>query len=555
MRAALAWLRNHSIPAAQICLFWLTFSATIATAGTLHIMSYHDVRIKQTDLTDDLGVTVAQLASHFAWFKHEGYKVVSVDDVLAAQRDERALPEKAVLLTFDDGLASVYDSVLPLLQVFNYPAVVAVVGSWLTDDAKFPLRYGRADVRRNFFLTPEQLRALAKSPLIEFASHSYDLHRGIIANEAGQTQPAAVVRVWDSRLKLRESTPEYTRRIRDDVERNVSVIEQLTGKKPRVMVWPFGEYTGAGAGIAREFGMPIGMTLTEGRNAIPGPLSSLKRNLVSARTDLNRLAVMLGERDHVPVRFVEASLTDMATLPAAQKEVFLDKLLDRVAALGATHVIIPAYADVLALFESGFEPSADVMNRIAWQFRTRLGVRVFARWPAARSDANTPAGLQHVAAFSALQETVALTGVVLDFGDMAITPARYSSLAKIVRDAHPDDELIVTGEGADLRTLAELNRAVAPELWANATLIHAKNAKTAPQVLSAHADATLSPKTKNAVWIEFDGGTDAPQLAQSMRGLQKNGWLNFGWANDSFRRDIPAAQIVVPAFSQRAELR
>jgi peptidoglycan/xylan/chitin deacetylase (PgdA/CDA1 family) len=555
MHTALAWLRNYFLPAAQIGLFWLTFSISISTAGTLHIMSYHDVRIKQSELSDDLGVTVAQLASHFAWFKHEGYKVVSVDDVLAAQRAERALPEKAVLLTFDDGLASVYDSVLPLLQVFNYPAVVAVVGSWLTDESKFPLRYGRVDVRRNFFLTPEQLRALATSPLIEFASHSYDLHRGIIANEAGQTQPAAVVRVWDSRLKLRENSSEYARRIRDDVARNVSVIEQLTGKKPRVMVWPFGEYTGAGAAIAREIGMPIGMTLTEGRNAIPGPLTSLKRNLVSARTDLNRLAVMLGERDHVPVRFVEASLAEIAPLPAAQKEVFLDKLLDRVVVLGATHVIIPAYADALALFESGYEPSADVMNRIAWQFRTRLGVRVFARWPAARSDATSALGLQHLAAFSALQETVALAGVVLDFGAAPITPARYSALAKIVRDAHPDDELMVAGDSAHLRTLAELNLGLAPELWANGILIHAKNANTAPQVFTAQTDAALSPKAKNTVWIEFDGATDATQLAQSMRGLQKNGWLNFGWANDSFERDAPAAQIVVPAFSRRAELR
>jgi poly-beta-1,6-N-acetyl-D-glucosamine N-deacetylase len=555
MRAALAWMRRRLIPAAQFGLLWLTSSASFSMAGTLHIMSYHDVQIKQAELSDDLGVTVAQLASHFAWFKHEGFKVVSLADVLAAQRDERALPEKAVLLTFDDGLASVFDSVLPLLQVFNYPAVVAVVGSWLTDESKFPLRYGRAEVRRNFFLTPEQIRALSKSPLIEFASHSYDLHRGIIANEAGQTQPAAVVRMWDSRLKLRENTPEYTRRIREDTERNVNVIEQLTGKKPRAMVWPFGEYTGAGAAIAREFGMPIGMTLTEGRNVIPGPLTSLKRNLVSARTDLNRLAVMLGEREHVPVRFVEVSLAEMASLPAAQKDADLDKLLDRIVALGATHVIFPAYAGGLALFESGYPPSADVMNRIAWQFRTRLGVRVFARWPAARSDPSTAAGLQHLAAFSALQETVALTGVMLDFGDTPITAARFEPLAKIVRDAHPDDELMVTGVGADLRTLAALNRSVAPGLWANGTLIPIKNSNTAPQVFSSLIDAAVAPKAKNAVWVEFDGAMPATQLAQAMRELKKNGWLNFGWANDSFQRDIPAAQLIVPAFSQRAELR
>jgi peptidoglycan/xylan/chitin deacetylase (PgdA/CDA1 family) len=527
--------------------------AAAAQANTLHIMSYHDVQIKQSDLADDLGVSVSQLAGHFAWYKHQGFKVVSLDEVLAAQRGERALPPKAILLTFDDGLASVYDSVLPLLQVFNYPAVIALVGSWLEESAKFPMRYGRAEVGRGAFLSKDQLQALAKSPLIEFASHSYDLHRGLLANENQQTQPAAVVRVWDSRLRSRENGPEYERRIRGDLRASVESIARLTGKKPRAMVWPFGEFTGPGARIASELGMNVGMTLTEGRNTIPGALTSLKRNLVSTRTDLNRLAVMLSEREHSPIRFVDVSLSPLADLTPAQREPLLDRLLERVLALGATHVIIPAWTREpipRALFETAHAPAIDLMNRIAWQFRTRLGIKVFVRWPAAASDANTAEGLQHIAAFAELIDTVSITGVVLDFEEAEITPIRVSPLAKVIRSAHPDDEIVLTGRNVNPRTHREINRVLAPELSANFSLFSLKNGQFAPQVLGESLQ-----KEKNEIWVEFNAADAPAGLPQSMRALQREGWLNFGWVNDKPEANEPSAALLANAFSRRAELR
>jgi peptidoglycan/xylan/chitin deacetylase (PgdA/CDA1 family) len=540
---------------AAILFAWLLPTAhfSAARASTLHILSYHDVQIKQSDLTDDLGVTVSQLAGHFAWMKAQGFKVVSLDDVLAAQRKERALPEKAVLLTFDDGLASAYDSVLPLLQVFNYPAVVAVVGSWLTDPGKFPLRYGRVDVGRRFFLSADQMQALAKSPLIEFASHSYDLHRGIAANEVGQTKPAAVVRVWDSRLRTRESGPEYERRIREDLQKSLDSISQITGKKPRAMVWPFGEFTGTSAAIARELGMPIGMTLTVGRNTIPGGLTSLKRYLVSGRTDLTGLAVMLSEPEYAPVRFIEIALDPLAKLPAAEREPLLDLLLERVLALGATHVVIPAWtreSTPRALFENKSYAYVDLMNRIAWQFRVRLGVKVFARWFAGQSDPNTAAGLQHIAAFAELVDTVSLTGVILDFETTEISAAQVSSLAKVVRNSHPDDEIVIAGQSVHARTHDDLNLTLAPDFYANSSLITLKNGQIAPQVLRE-----IAVKSKNSVWFEFNAARDFEALPQSMRALQREGWLNFGWANDDAKNNVPAVQVVAAAFSRRAELR
>jgi peptidoglycan/xylan/chitin deacetylase (PgdA/CDA1 family) len=41
------------------------------------------------------------------------------------------LPDKAILITFDDGYKSLYTRVFPLLKVYRSPIVSALVGIWM----------------------------------------------------------------------------------------------------------------------------------------------------------------------------------------------------------------------------------------------------------------------------------------------------------------------------------------------------------------------------------------------------------------------------------------
>jgi biofilm PGA synthesis lipoprotein PgaB len=54
-----------------------------------------------------------------------------MDQILAARAGKLPLPEKAVLITFDDGYHSVYANAFPILKLFNAPAVIAVVGDFV----------------------------------------------------------------------------------------------------------------------------------------------------------------------------------------------------------------------------------------------------------------------------------------------------------------------------------------------------------------------------------------------------------------------------------------
>ena len=98
----------------------------------------------------------------------------------------RRLPDKAILLTFDDGYESLYTRVFPLLKAYHYPAVAALVGSWMEDEPDGTVLYGDRKVPRSNFVSWDEAREMQASGLVEFASHGYDLHRGVQGQSARQ---------------------------------------------------------------------------------------------------------------------------------------------------------------------------------------------------------------------------------------------------------------------------------------------------------------------------------------------------------------------------------
>ena len=73
------------------------------------------------------------------------------------------LPEKPILITFDDGYRSNYDLVYPILREYGVKACISII-------VLMP------DLPTDNFCTWEQLREMTDSGLVEVGSHSYRLH-------------------------------------------------------------------------------------------------------------------------------------------------------------------------------------------------------------------------------------------------------------------------------------------------------------------------------------------------------------------------------------------
>jgi peptidoglycan/xylan/chitin deacetylase (PgdA/CDA1 family) len=405
-------------------------------ASEFHALSYHDVVASTENLVsaDSLSISVDDLVRHFSWLRDNGYSVVSISDVIAARSGGAALPPRAVLLTFDDGYASFHTHVLPLLKLFKYPATLAVVAGWIEAPISSTIEYESDRIDPAKFMTWAQVRECVDSGLVEIASHTFNLHHGEIGNPQGNKQPAVSTPIFDTKKQQYESSVEHQRRIHTDLARGSAIIEARTGKRPRVVVWPYGAYTPSTSEIASELGMYVGLTLDVGVNNNATPLTRLNRALIAKRDTLIDLAMGL----QPPQRRAERVLTiNSQTLFNADTKIFetnLSKLIDRIVAIKPRSVIFSAYDTSHATttrndapkmwFANKVSPvSADVLNRAAWQIRTRAGVRVFADLPDIH-DASISTPIMQT-----LGQRVPLTGIVFPASLLPSHPTTSPSLA------------------------------------------------------------------------------------------------------------------------------
>jgi biofilm PGA synthesis lipoprotein PgaB len=379
---------------------------------SFRVLAYHDVRDNLSESLqawpDATAVDTSQLIRHFSWLLANDYHPVSLQQIIDAREGRGRLPANAVLLTFDDGYKSVYTKVFPLLKQFGFPAMVAVVGEWLETPAGSPVRYGDGERARSDFVNWTALREMVASGLVEVASHSYAMHRGMLANPQGNSIPAAIARQYRPEASAYEKDAEYAGRIKADLKRNADLIQRELGIRPRAMVWPYGAYNLIATRLASETGMAVTMNLEPGPNAPDHSLGQVRRALVMGDHGLADLITLLKMPARAvgtrwPERVIHVDLDYVFDPDPAQQESNLSALLDRIARLRPTTVFLQAYADPdgdgvadALYFPNRHMPvRSDLFSRVAWQLRTRADVRVYAwmpvmafRLPAGHPDAN-----------------------------------------------------------------------------------------------------------------------------------------------------------------------
>ena len=121
------------------------------------ILEYHMVR---DDLPDkeayDYAVPLEDFRQQLDYLREQGYETITLLEYMKAKKGKFTLPEKPIVLTFDDGYDDNYTNLLPLLEERGMKAVVFMVTN---------------DIGRPGYLTWEQLRDMEKRG-IELGSHT-----------------------------------------------------------------------------------------------------------------------------------------------------------------------------------------------------------------------------------------------------------------------------------------------------------------------------------------------------------------------------------------------
>ena len=187
------------------------------------ILMYHGIT-ESSAKENDYFILVDRLESDLKWLRSNGYTSILPSQLIAYAVNGAKLPAKPVILSFDDGYCNNYTYAFPLLQKYQAKAVIALIGAdseRSSDDiyrvpAACTLSWGEAAL-------------MSKSGLVEFASHTYDLHH-IENGRKGADR------------KKGESLEDYTRVLTEDLQKNQAAIEAAIGKAPQVFAWPYGAY-------------------------------------------------------------------------------------------------------------------------------------------------------------------------------------------------------------------------------------------------------------------------------------------------------------------------
>ena len=256
------------LSAITIFLFPLVTPA-FANEGTI-ILCYHDV--PETVYLDDFGVDQRSFINTIEYLKFHDYTFISLDDLVQSRKGNKDLPEKSILLTFDDAYVSFYEFVYPMLKEYKIHSTLAVVTNWIGKE--------KPDYVKHDLMNWDQIREVSKSPYVDVISHSHDLHKGILANPQGNKPAAAVNRLYDEQSKQYENIDEYKKRISDDLKTSKQFLEEKTGDAIDTIAWPHGLYNEITTKLATESGFKDQFTLHDKAAVMDNRFGQIHRFLI-----------------------------------------------------------------------------------------------------------------------------------------------------------------------------------------------------------------------------------------------------------------------------------
>lgn len=232
------------------------------------IITYHSIS-RDESLWGENVISPVELEKDMVYLKQNGYTPIFVQELIDYVHIDSPLPEKPVILTFDDGFSDNLEYVLPLLEKYDFKATISVVGCYteISDSSQLTP-----------YLSSEEIRKLYESCHVEIANQSFDLH-------STNTRKGASI-------KSGESYEDYRNVLLTDLSKAQSYLAENARIVPTVFTYPFGYTCEASERIVKSAGFKASLGGDEEPNFItkdPACLYNLNRYKRTATNDLQFL--------------------------------------------------------------------------------------------------------------------------------------------------------------------------------------------------------------------------------------------------------------------------
>ncbi len=214
-----------------------TSNNTIQKRQSVPILMYHSVGNAKGN---ELIISPALLNQEMQWLKDNGYTTITLDDLHNHFENNKPIPKKSVVLTFDDGYADNYTNMYPIMKKFGFSATVFVNTSTVDKDSNY--------------LTSAELKEMNTNG-INIESHT----------------------VYHDRLV----TMSYEKQL-ETLKDSKAFLEKLLNKKVNYVAYPGGSYNSSTTKAAEDAGYIMGITADGRWSSKKNGMYKLDRVYISA---------------------------------------------------------------------------------------------------------------------------------------------------------------------------------------------------------------------------------------------------------------------------------
>jgi peptidoglycan/xylan/chitin deacetylase (PgdA/CDA1 family) len=226
--------------------------------------SHIDVNQNYKDILPPvLFVTLDKFKEQMSYLYNNNYHTLTLEEVRRFYYDHIPLPEKSILLTFDDCYQSIKQYAYPILKEYGFHAVAFVVTNWLHKEAK------EFTPDRSVCLTEQDLTTMMD--VFEYANHTdsfhirYDAVTSCLMTESDET-------FYEDLTKCNKK-------------------EIIQAKD--VFAYPFGLYEERNTALLKSKGFKLAFTSEPGNDDKNSNPLLLKRNVVPYFIDLDNFVKIL----------------------------------------------------------------------------------------------------------------------------------------------------------------------------------------------------------------------------------------------------------------------
>ncbi len=242
---------------------WGIVRVRTAAEIPMPVLMYHHI-VPDGEDCNEMSITAGRLEEDLQWLADNGYTTVLPRELAAGK-----VPEKPVLITFDDGYRSNYELAYPLLLKHQAKAVISIMTLM-------------QDCWSDEFVSWIMCQEMHASGLVEIGSHAYALHN--LDERAGRFIPGEPNGV--ERLPG-ESDAEFQTRVLDDIQKSFDLIAENVAP-PTFFAYPFGRNDPDADALIQEL-FPVTASTHPRTADLAGGLRDLPRYSVTMKDSAARL--------------------------------------------------------------------------------------------------------------------------------------------------------------------------------------------------------------------------------------------------------------------------